>query len=524
MVFLAWRLVRQISFVNIIILVVAVSSGRFPLSGFGLLVLGGLALAAVGVLSWWRFVFVIEAGELRVDKGILAHEHLAIPLNRVQTVSLEQGLLHQVLGLTRVSVDTAGSSEVEFKFDALDRRRAEELQQVVARYREETREQETPATTAGAGRQTTPGLADAPPPVGPPSRAASPPVPVGQAPAGSVEGSIAASSAPAETLAIRTFGDLIRIGVGSWPWAGLVFIFPLLAVTEDLQALVGVDILGSLTGWVEQVESDGLGESISLPVLFSTLAGFLVLATLAGWIFQTVRAVLAHWEMALTLTRGSPGDTLRRDAGLLNRTAVSAQLARLQNVRVYQSLLQRAVGIHTVALHVTGETNIEVPGSSAAEVDRIVEVVIPPEPPAFTSEVAGAYVLREVRNGALIAVPITVVVALTWGWLALLGLLIPIQASISGLMYWKSMRWGFNDERIGYRHGMLNRQWHHLELIKTQSVTVRQSFYERRRGLATFRIRSAEGNFAIPFISLVDAEALRDRVLAHVESSNRSWM
>ena len=117
-----------------------------------------------------------------------------------------------------------------------------------------------------------------------------------------------------------------------------------------------------------------------------------------------------------------------------------------------------------------------------------------------------------------------ILTGITLGWWALLAVVIPIQSLISGLLYQRSMRWGFTDDRIGYHHGVLSRRWHDMELIKTQSVTVRRSFFERRRDLATFRLQTAETGFTIPFISTAEAEALRDLVLAHVESTNRSWM
>jgi len=506
-VVLAWRALRQISVINIIFILVAVSSGRLPISGVAVILFGLLALAVAGVLGWWRFVFVIDGGELRIDKGVLSQEHLAIPLNRVQTVSLEQGLLHQILGLTQVSVDTAGSSEVEFRFEALDRRRAELLQQVVARHR---------ATSVE--------LVGAPPPTGPKSELPHPLVP----PTGSgpVPGPALAPpvAGPLEVLAVRSFGDLVRIGLGSWPWAGLVVIFPLLAVVDELSELTGLDVLGRITNRLENVEANGLGQTVSPGLLIVSILAFVAVATLFGWLFQIIRSMLTNWELTLTRTATATGDGLRRDSGLLNRTTISANLARVQNLRVSQNLIQRLLGIHHLTLHITGETNIQIPGSPAQEVARIAELALPSGQPVLDRQVARSYVLREFRTGVFLAVPVAVLTALALGWWAVLALLIPAQALVAGFLYWRSMRWGFTERRIGYRHGVVNQRWHHLEYIKTQTVSVRQSWFERRRDLATFSIRSAESEFTIPFLDKEEAEALRNMVLVHVESSNRSWM
>ena len=71
-VVLMGKIIRQISIVNIIFISVALFSGRLPISGLALVAVILLLLIGAGVLSWWRFVFVIESGELRVERGVLA--------------------------------------------------------------------------------------------------------------------------------------------------------------------------------------------------------------------------------------------------------------------------------------------------------------------------------------------------------------------------------------------------------------------------------------------------------------------
>ena len=533
-VFLAWRILRQVSLVNLIFIAVAISSGRLPISGLALITLVLAALAVSAALSWWRFVFVIKEGELRVDKGVLAQEHLAIPLNRVQTVSLEQGLFHQILGLTRVSVDTAGSSVVEFKFDALDRRQAELLQQVVGHHRAMLRAEADIGEMDSAGIDDR-ALLDAPPPIGPPTSSVAPQdlVPAGVASGGQARlGPLDLDSMPPplepqvepEVVAFRSFVDLVKIGVGSWPWAGLVFVFPLLAVVDQLQELVGLDVFGNVTDWIDDVEAGRVDPQVSVPTLVAFVLGFLLLATIAGWLFQIIRAVLTNWEMTISRIRTSSGDSLRRDAGLLNRTTVSANLARVQSLRVSQAPIQRWLGIRNVTMLITGETNIQIPGTTESELKTFTDLALTGSEPHLNRRVAQAYILREGRTALVIGSAVGVVTALTLGRWGVLAILIPVQAAVGALMYVRTMRWGFTDNRIAYRHGVLNRREHHVEFVKAQSVAVRQSFFERRRDLATFRLHTAEAEFSIPFIPKADADALRDIVLHYVETSTRSWM
>ncbi len=508
-IFLAWRLLRQISVVNIVVIAAVVSSGRFPISGTALVVLGALILTAMGALSWWRFVFVVTDGELRVTKGVFSEEKLSIPLNRVQTVSLEQGVLHQMLSLTRVAVDTAGSTETEFKFDALERRRAEALRQVVSEHRSTVAG--SVASASGAESATDAPFDGVPssPPRGPRLDGPAPfPAPAESA---------------TEVIARRTVGDLVRIGLSSWPWAGLVFLVPLVAALDELRELFDLEILDQVSDRIEEVGQDGAPE-VSLPVLVASATSLIVVVTLAGWALQVLRSVITNWELTLTRSVSSAGESLRRDAGLFNRTSLAANLARVQGVRSSQTPMQRWFGIRRLVLSITGESDLAVPGSSDAEISRIGSLVFDSPRPLLDRVASKAWVWLEIRNRILgLAVP-TVVVGVMFGWWALL-MVIPLITGIIGAYWnWRYYRWGFTDRRLAVERGMLVRRAHDVEFVKAQQVDVHQSLFQRRRGLATFRLETAEQALEVHMISRSEAEALRDLVLYHVESSRRSWM
>ncbi len=509
-IFLAWRLLRQLSLVNLIVLGAVVTSGRLPVSGMAVVVLGALALAVMGGLSWWRFVFVVADGELRVTKGVLSEEKLAIPLNRVQTVSLEQGLLHQILNLTSVAVDTAGSTETEFKFDALERQRAEALRQVVGEHRSAAATATAPGAVAGTVTAP-PGtdVPDAPPPTGPRS-AGGPPPGLG-------------AETRTEVIARRSVGDLVKIGLSSWPWAGLVFIVPLVAALDELRELLDLPILDEASQRFEEIGADGAPD-VSVSVLVATAVTFIVVVTLAGWALQVVRSVITNWELTLTRSISSAGDSLRRDAGLFNRTSLAANLARVQGLRSRQTPMQRWFGMRRLVLSITGEADLAVPGSSDEEFDRIEKLVFDGASPTVDRVVSRAWVVLEVRNRILGLIGPAVVVAVLFRWWALLLLVPLVTGVISAYWTWRRYRWGFTARRLAVRQGLLTRRTHDVEFVKAQSVDVRRSFFQRRRGLATFRLQTAEDGFEVHMITEAEANALRDLVLYHVESSRRSWM
>ncbi|MEQ9164328.1 MAG: PH domain-containing protein, partial [Ilumatobacter fluminis] len=105
-------------------------------------------------------------------------------------------------------------------------------------------------------------------------------------------------------------------------------------------------------------------------------------------------------------------------------------------------------------------------------------------------------------------------------WSLAVFALVPVNAVVEDRR-WRRRRWGLHADGVGESYGLVWRHTGELPLHKAQVVTVRQSFFERRRGLATLHISTAGGSFRVPFIDLADADAARDRVLHRAEIDRR---
>ncbi|MEO0404914.1 MAG: PH domain-containing protein, partial [Bacteroidota bacterium] len=115
---------------------------QYLYAGIALLVI----LAAVfSFLQYRRFQFHIQGEELILEKGIFVREKLNIPFQRIQTVNLTQNIVQQLLGITGVKIDTAGSGKEELQIRALKKKDAEELQSFLDKAKQTTGPNEIPA-------------------------------------------------------------------------------------------------------------------------------------------------------------------------------------------------------------------------------------------------------------------------------------------------------------------------------------------------------------------------------------------
>lgn len=474
-VFIAWRLLRRVGLINLGVAVGFAVSGRLSI------VIGALAIAAAAglglatVVSWWRFTFCVRGEELLVTKGVLSIERLVIPLDRVQSVAIDQTLFHRLVGLVKASVDTAGTEAAEFTIDAVDRADAEALRRLAA----------------GGVAVVMPASAT-----------------------GSSDGRSAEVSAPEETLIRRTPAELIRVGVTSVPWAGLVVLVPLFAFAGEIGDLIGIDL---------ELRSTIRDTVEGLTPTAAVIGGvvILLLATAVGVLLQVFRTILVDWDM--TIVRTTNG--LRRTSGLFSTTSTASTIRRVQSFDTQQSPVQRWAGIQRVRLETVGAGDLVVPGATDEEAGRLHRIVFGAVRPVPLDRMVSRWsVFLRVRNATLIAAGATVAAVFVIGvWAAAVPLWLIISWAVAERA-WRNRRWGFDGKRLVERQRLVSETTREIDVITTQAVTVQQSFFERRRGLASVVVHTASSSMTIPLIEADDARALRDELLAMVESSTRPAM
>jgi len=468
-VFLSFRTLRSIGVVQLL-LFVGFAVARLPsvLAFVGLIAVIGSGLFAVATLRWWRYTFELDNGELVVRRGVLQQQSLSIPLGRVQSVSLEQKLLHRFVSLVQVSLDTAGTETAEFVIDAVDRNVARTLQQAVANQR-------SSSAVVESGEQD----AEREPP-------------------------------PPEQVVLRhTPRRIVQIALSQSPFAGLVLVAPLFAFADQLGRAVPF-------GLPDLDEPTGPGR----------LLWFVLLALTVGLVFSVTlnlaRVVLTEWNLTLRSTAAG----LRRDAGLLSTTSVAAPIPRVQIVRTRQGLLERWWSLHRVNLATIGNTNIALPGCSAEQMHMVRRLVLSGSDgvEVFDQYVSKAEILLRTRTAAVLAVLVSASLGFVIGWWALLALLTVPYVAARTMRLVRLRRWAITSDTVGIQRAFVGWQREEALLRKVNGVTVGQRLFERSRGLATVTFSTAAGAVTIGMIPLEQAELIRDVALQSVETDRRAWM
>ncbi|HAY71760.1 MAG TPA: hypothetical protein DCX89_07695 [Saprospirales bacterium] len=480
-VFLAYHffriLVRQLWPVLIAVLV-----GRENLKNMLFWIIAGISVLVFvfAVISYLRYYFYIDNDELVVVKGIFKRSRTNIPFQRIQTINIEQSILHQLLQVAKLEVDTAGSKGTEFSFSALSMAKAEALRQVVL----EQKSKILPLPqTSGVEK-------------------------------------ISGSELALQTILHLSFSELIRIGATQNHLRSLLIILAFFMTLYNQVEDIGVD--------TDQVV-DQINEEV---VYFGKIAIIILglMSVLASFTFSLIRTIIRYYDFTLFRTN----DGFKIVSGLFTKKQISAKDHKIQYISWADNPLKRLLGLYDVYLkqasssEVRDTKSISIPGCNSKNVERIKFYYVSPEEwkDLKNFKISGKYIyVRVLYFGILPAIILGSLMLFTdFKIYSLLTALWPLLVYLAFRVNHKKWNFAINHELIYIRNGIFGNYFKALRLYKIQSMALRQSIYQRKHQLATITIYTASGNINIPYVHLDLAKDICNFVLFKIESDKRKWM
>ena len=436
-------------------------------------------IAVSSFLSYWFFRFRISDDSILIRQGVFNKKQLDIKFRRIQGINTQQNPVYRALGLVTVSFDTAGSAGSEGNLPAVTRDFANSLRERIGKPRDlesSQDEDDNPET---------------------------------------------------DTLVQLDWRDMIRIGLADRR-ALIVFAFigPLMErIEDDVDRFISDFIAAAAASGVDINAANGV--SIGIGIAVAVILLFIIVSVAA--------AFLRYHNFQLFLN----GQTLRSHAGLVTAHEHSMDLGKIQTLRLQQGVVQRWLRRYrmTARQAVSSGKNrsakvFVVPVVTAELGDELRRKFLTPEAGRLTQDPTSTEFApvsphfmrsRILFVGLLPSLIATVAFWVPLGALALVCLLwIPIAVAAAHRS-WKRAGYLHDDEEIVRRSGFLGFRTVGLLFRKVQRVTVLQSRYQRRKGLASLRLHMASGSVKVPYIEHGVAKQLRDYILYKVESSQQTW-
>jgi len=438
----------------------------------------GLLGTIYGILAFFKYYFYLEEDELVIKSGVFGRKLVNIPFERIQTIDFEQNIVHQVFNVVALKIDTAGSAKSEFKFDALDRRTAEELRTLILQKKKNL------LKTSAVEE---------------------------------LEEELLEENA--ETIFSLSPLDLLKVGITENHFRSFWLI-----IATGLYFMQSVDDLGfDVWNYFDDFDQSMIFKSIAL------LLGAVVFFIVISFLYSLIRTILRYFNLKFQRTDSG----FKIIAGLFNRREVAARDTKIQIMNWSQNLLQKFIKLYEINLkqassvQVKSKKSIIVPGTYMQQVDDVQKYLFRKKE-LQGLEFNGVSIHFFYRKALYLSLAFLVIAALV----VLIGkpyaliFVIPVFLLwiLSSYLAYKKKKYAVNAFVLQTNGGVYGHGHSLMKLFKVQSVKIKRNLYQRRRGLSTVIVYTATGGLSIPYIAHEKALELMDYFLYRVETSKAKWM
>ena len=452
---------------------------------WGLAAMG--ALVATSLAQYFTYRYQLGRDAITIRSGWLHRSRREIPFARIHNVSLQQSLLHRLVGVAEVRLESAGGVKPEAQMRVLRMDQALALEALVR------------------GR-------------------------------GQADGDAVASTEAAPPLLTLSTAELVRLGLISN--RGMLVVaaaFGVLAQAGGDVFEVVVERWGRLAfGWLTRTIGAHAHDS-PLAIGLATVT-LLVAALVLVRLLSMALAILQYHGFAL---REDDGRILV-ERGLLARSRASAKRRRIQAWSLREGVLHRWFDRRSLRVDTASGQRGREPGVHALK--DIAPIATPARCDALLAHFLpdmgwgnldwqplhrGAWV-RIAIPGLLFVLLATALLALRFGAWGALGLLaVPLQL-------WRARRiadacgWACNGRLVAWRSGWLAKTWNVAEIGKLQAVRLSRSPLDRRMGTASLLLDTAGATPFGPPLHLrhlphAAAEALSARLVTQLARRRLQW-
>ncbi len=464
----------------------ALPAGAFLFSTGGITTERLSYLAAVGfavtvvyaVAAWWNTRFQLAATEIILKSGVFNRRQLNLEYANVQSVNETQNVIYRLSNVVDVQLDSPGSGDREVKLPALKPAVVRDIRRLVEQQKAHVDLSESEDLALPEDRS--------------------------------------------ERVLRLNFADLIRIGLSSN--RAVVFLAILgsaygALATQDLPVSFSIDYW--IGRWVRSLPEAQWGPAIALIVL-AVIVGLMLLSVIG--------AIIRFYGFELF----RDASTLRTRAGLLTRYTQALALVKIQMLSIQRGLLQQLFGIASLKISQIGSakqasTSMQIPAVNSDHRGQLLDDVgMRPFEAALHQLIPRVSFRLVITRTVVIGVlPAALLIALavpegqTWEALQVAAVwlsLVTVQAYLS----WRKLGMLTTNKLLVGRRGTLATYWRLFENHKTQAIHIKQSPFQRRRGLVTLGVTSAAGRIRVPYLKRDDADEIA-RDCLEAASSATKW-
>lgn len=452
--------------------------------------LGALAIiivvAIIAYLKYLNFTFFLDDvnEEFVIRKGILTKSRIAIPLDKIQQVNINQSLIQKIIGVHALEVDTAGSSGKEVAIRAIKHDLALSLKE---RLMEEGEEKQA--------------LLDE-------------------------EASVNSTKHAEYPFIEISLVSLLKTGITSNYSRSfallLAFVITTFQYIEDYIRYAGY-------------EEDPLRQYLDPQVLLRFITFIVIGILVVTLLINLTRTIVRYFNFRITKQQSS----LLLSYGLLNTKNTIIRPDKVQIVTIGRNFFQKKLNINDIRIRQASgvepsdkdqkKTAIEIPGCNNAEKDGLMEFLlgsIPQRGVALKPNIRK--IIMGVVGGLMIPLGIFMLFAyyLTPSVTEYL-IFVPVYVLFVSLMIYFNFRHSrlfVANDFIIKRSGAWDIDYDYIAPHKIQSISLKQFFWHKSPDVGIVSLHTAGGTISFGLANFTRLKEMVNYWLYQVETTDKHWM
>lgn len=438
-----------------------------------LFILAPIFMLVRASLEYYYYRFYINENELIIKKGVLRKQTIALPLDKIQGVQLEQHIVHKLLNAARLGFDSAGTERMEVKIDAIQLTKAAALKAFILEKRTTGQEQAPTSYEYDENKILTLG-----------------------------------------------FSDLLRLSFSAnHIEAFFILLGFLFSVLENVR-----DVLRDrINQWVDEA-SGWIPEGS-----FSVFVVLLMLVLIISVAVSVIKTFVTYFNFFISAREKG----FRIYGGLINVKEKLLPYRKIQYITWRANWIRRKIGIYLLQYRSVGSDavkenqQVRVPVTNELFIPALINVyhtrIDTIGLPAF--RINSVYAFRKMIFSGILPAVAGFLISLNWlgAHACWFFMLIPF-VYLHKLIFAKRFRYYISEEAIQLCKGIWGTQHVLLRWDKIQKIQVSQGIYQRKKALANIRLHTAGGVVSIPYISYEEAMSMTNYGLYKTETDKKDWM
>lgn len=447
-------------------------------------------------INYFYYSYQVAGDELIIYKGWLSKSKTVVKLDKIHEVNLNQKLIHKIIGLYLVSVDTAGSSKTEITINGIAYHKALALKEVLTNAEVETIVDNSEGLISKSTENQL------------------------------IDENLSSKINTTEKIIIG-LPSLIKIGLtrNYLQTFALLFAFSF-QIIDQVRSFLSYDV---------DEEDTSRYDELFYNSSFEQLGGLLILLFIIGLVlfvvlFNLGRTLLTYYNYQIQLKNNQ----LTVSYGLTDSHIIAVPSNKVQLFQFQQNYFQKLMNLFEVKIKQieSSENNkkkkgLIVPGADQTELKKIFDVI-------YQSDLA-------IKSNAY--KPHKRILLLKFLWLcipAFIGLMafyfseniayswiiLPIFIVIYLLIWcgYRNEKLYIENDFIVLKKGIWDISTTYLQVNKIQKVSIRQSYFQEGKHLGSLDLDTAAGTVTLFYYDFELIQKLANELLYKIEKNKYKWM